>query len=365
MSTKLQEVIHASARQLGDHIERHRLTPDVTLAEHIRSKRADRAARAASKKLIYLDTNAWKCLADFRQGKPRLTAAMIDFAKSMERTRSSETCLFPIGLPTFLELDSMTSEATHLALVELVDQLSFGYCISPFPKRIELELQRLRRGDFAAHSKGEDFLRSPIELLGIPAASFSQAMKACVDEDTFNKAFFDTVSELPLSLQLEVARTSPGKKWDNSAGTATLNQGKQEHQPEVENLNTDIFIELRGIIDAYCEGEGVNLQLQERMQLALTAQYYWHQKPESKVFPTLRILASLYGLMRFDPQRRYKDGDPTDFLAAASSLPIAEALFTDRRLETLIADPRIALGKFNDCTVVRGFEDMAEYLSKL
>lgn len=365
MSTKLQETIRASAHKLGEHIEKHQLTPEVKLPAHIRAKRAERAALVDSKRIIYLDTNAWKCLADFQQAKPRLTPAMIAFAQAMESHLSSGKYVFPIGLPTFFELDLMKSEATHDALVELVDQFSLGYCIAPFSERIAVELLRLRHGDFSAHDGTEDFLCSPIELLGIPAASFGNMMSALVDENTFNKALFDTISELPFSLQLEVGRMSQGNKWNNSAGILSLNQGKQEHQAEIENLNTGIFIELRGIIDAYCEAESVNLQPQERVLLALTAQYHWHQKPNSKAFPTLRILASLYGLMRFDSQRRYKDGDLTDFLAAASSLSIAEALFTDRRLAILIDDPRISLRQFNDRTVVSGFDEMANYLSRL
>lgn len=68
--------------------------------------------------------------------------------------------------------------------------------------------------------------------------------------------------------------------------------------------------------------------------------------------------------MRFDSQRRYKKGDPSDFMVAATALPIADAFFTDRKLANLIADKRIGLKQFSNCIVVSGFDRMAEHLEK-
>jgi hypothetical protein len=86
--------------------------------------------------------------------------------------------------------------------------------------------------------------------------------------------------------------------------------------------------------------------------------------PESRALPTLHILSSLYGLMRFDSQRRYHDGDPNDFMVAASALPVANALFTDKKLSNLLSDRRIGLSKFSNCKVVSGFDEMAKYLNE-
>ncbi|SFL88440.1 hypothetical protein [Nitrosomonas communis] len=66
--------------------------------------------------------------------------------------------------------------------------------------------------------------------------------------------------------------------------------------------------------------------------------------------------------MRYDYQRKYKDGDLADFLAAASALPVVEAMFTDRKLAFLLRESRIALKHFTNCTVVNGFDEMARYI---
>lgn len=364
MSQSLDSAIKASAIKLGHYIEIHRRHPQVSFYDHIKKRRSEKAACASSLKLIYLDTNAWKCVADFRLNKPSLTAAMRAFGAMVERVAQTGQFVFPIGVPTYFELDSMTDPATRETLSRLVDELSQGFCITPFSDRVGSELRKLRMGKLDEPEGLEDFLCSPIELMGIPTISTLGFLESHVDKETFNKAFFDALSELPFSIQLEVAGASPGAKWDNSRGITDLNDGKIEHQSEIANLNTGVFVELTGCIAAWFREEGITLSQLEIKRYALEAQYYWLETPDSRAMPTLRVLSSLYGLMRFDPQRRYQDGDPNDFMVAASALPVADALYTDRKLANLLSDKRIGLNKFSDCTVVSGFEGMAAHLEE-
>ncbi|MBC5786390.1 hypothetical protein H8N03_25860 [Ramlibacter sp. USB13] len=347
---------------MNDLIELHRHRPEVTLAAHVRTRRKERADRAKARDLIYLDTNAWKCMADYRQKKPNLTPAMVAFGEALERAAQKDAFAFPIGLPTFFELDSMTHPGTRTAVTDLVDELSHGFCIAPFQDRVGHELHQLRRNALDTPDELADFLCSPIELLGIPAFSLPEFVRDHVDDETFNKAFFDSVSDLPFSVQLQVASSAPGAKWDNSRGIADLNAGKDAHQQEVVNLNTGIFLELKGCIATWFDQEGIELDPKDIVNYAVNAQYHWHQKPASRALPTLRVLSALYGLMRFDAKRRYRDGDPNDFMVAASALPVAHALFTDRKLCNLLSDPRIGLGDFSNCAFVSGFDEMAKFL---
>lgn len=363
MSQSLNSTIKATVARLNEFIEIHRNHLGVNFSDHVRARRKERLARLSTKKWIYLDTNAWKCMADYRQRKPNLTPAMAAFGRALEQAAQGGAFVFPIGLPTFFELDSMTRPATRRTVTELVDELSQGICIAPFQERVGNELRKLRSGVLDTPDALEDFFCSPIELLGIPAVSLPEFVKAQIDEETFNKAFFDSVSELPFSIQLEMVGAAPSAKWDNSRGIADLNVGKKEHQAEVANLNIGIFLELKGCIEAWSAGEGIVFSPQDTSICALNALYHWQQTPTSRALPTLRILSSLYGLMRFDLQRRYRDGDPNDYMVAASALPVAHALFTDRKLAILLSDTRIGLSTFSDCTVVSGFDAMANYLA--
>lgn len=360
----LEAIQQACASRLSLHIEHLRNQRDVSLPDHIRSRRTERAAQVASRIIVYLDTNAWKCLADCRRGKKTLTKEMVRFGEAIARCRDSGRFLFPIGLPTFFELDSMEDPETQAHLQQLTDELSQGYCSASFMDQCSDELHRLVRNDFRAGTL-EDFLRSPVELLGVPVMDLPPLARQLVDDNTFNKAFFDTLLELPFSVQLALAASAPGKKWDNSSMTATLNEGKVSHQGEITNLNTAVAIELRGLIDTWCATESIDLDSKMRAVLVINALHFWRSTPESPAFPTLRVLASLYGLMRFDQQRRYKDGDPADFLTVASALPFCAALFTDRRTAGLLGDPRLSFEPFQRCTVRSGFGSMAEAIDAL
>lgn len=364
MSTFLDSAIRASATRLSQYIEAHRGHPEISFHDHVKQRRREKAAHASSFKLICLDTLAWKCLADYRQNKTTLTAAMKEFGANIDRAAQTGRFAFPVSVPTFFELDSMVDPATREALKKLVDELSHGLCITSFHDRMGSELQMLRTGIVDKAEGLENFLCSPVEMMGVPAISLPAFVKAQVDEVTFNKSFFDALYELPFSIQLEVASNAPGEKWDNSRGITDLNDGKAQHQAEVVNLNTGIFLELKGGIEAWFINESMALNHQEISLDALNAMNHWMHTPSSRALPTMRILSSLYGLMRFDPNRRYKNGDPNDFLIAASALPVAHALFTDRKFANLLADKRIALDKFTDCTVVSGFDEMARYLEE-
>jgi len=288
---------------------------------------------------------------------------MVTFGNALEQAAQSGKFVFPIGLPTFFELDSMTSPETRAAVTELADELSQGFCIVPYHERVRDELRKLRSGTLEEPDAIEDFLCSPIELLGIPVISLPAHVTTHVDQNTFNKAFYDTLSELPFSIQLEVAGSSSGAKWDNARGIADMNEGKDAHQADITNLNTGIGIELKALIQAWFAAEEIDVSPKDIGLYALNALYHWNQNPTSRALPTLRILSSLYGLMRFDSQRRYRAGDPNDFMVAASALPVAHALFTDRKLANFLADPRIHLVASSDCTIVSGFDEMAKYLA--
>lgn len=148
------------------------------------------------------------------------------------------------------------------------------------------------------------------------------------------------------------------------SGITELNDGKAKHQSEIANLNTGIFIELTGCITAWFRDEEMSITPFKIKRYAIEAQYHWHEMSASRAMPTLRILSSLYGLMRFDPQRRYKNGQPNDFMVAASVLPVVDALYTDRKLASLLSDKKFELNRFSDCTVVSEFEDIAAHLEE-
>ena len=337
--------------------------PEVSLHRHVRARRRERAFEAKAFKLIYLDTNVWKCAADFQLGKTNLTDEMMHLGATLERAATSGRFAFPIGSPTLLELDAMTDGTTRDSLSQVVDQMSRGFCILPYTERLDTELRQIRSNQFPEEEGLENFLCSPIELFGIPEVS-NVGFWPDVDKLPFDKAMFDALAEMPFSVLLDIGRDELGNKWDNSLGISELNVGKAEHQAVVENLNTGIAIELRGLMSSWFTGQGIQMSLEDVNRYVLRAIEHWYDNQDTKALPTLRTLGSTYGLMRFDQQRKYHNGDPNDFMVAASALPIASALFTDRKLANLLADKRIKVANYSNCEVVSGFGEMASYLER-
>ncbi|SFL88460.1 hypothetical protein SAMN05421863_100662 [Nitrosomonas communis] len=87
---------------------------------------------------------------------------MIEFARAIEHIRISKMFVFPVGLSSFFELDSMANQDTHESLVKVVDELSQGFCIAPFQEHIGLEIAYLRARNFTEDKNFSNFLFSPI-----------------------------------------------------------------------------------------------------------------------------------------------------------------------------------------------------------
>lgn len=362
MKEKLREIFEQSAKTLNIYAAAHRDKDSVSYTAYIRLARQERVKTIRSKRIIYLDTMAWKCLADYKQGKrERLTAANIVFALAMEDAVKSKKFVFPIGLTTFFELDSMTDPKTHESLSNFVDELCLGFCFAPFSEVLLDEMQRVLSSKMDIEVDPLEQLVSPVEIVGIPEIEFPPDLFGG-DEVAYKKAFYDVVCQLPFSTQLLIAQESPDKKWNNKYQVEELNNNKILHQDEIVNLNTGIFVELKGIVEGCLLELGQHVDAGQIAMLTGMIMLYWKERPTSKSISSMRVLASLHGLFRFDRNRKYHSGDMADFMAAASALPVASAMFTDRKLAIVLQDKSINLKQFTQCDVVHGFEAMAQYL---
>ncbi|MDO9482334.1 MAG: hypothetical protein Q8Q84_27605 [Hydrogenophaga sp.] len=362
MSDILNKLIYESSKKLGDYINNHKGKSNISYSDYVQNVRKERSKKIKEKRIIYLDTFVWKWLADYKQGKThRFTGAQLAFVHAIEDARQSGVFLFPIGLTTFFELDAMTDPKTFESLATFVDELCLGYCLAPFSEVLQNELEKVLTGKIEEVIDPLDYLVSPIELLGIPDVDFINS--AFVDDElACQKAFFDVVSQLSFADQLLIARESDDEKWDNSKQIDDLNRNKIIHQDKIINLNTGIFCELKGIIEACFLQSGKPLVESEVLLLAAIIMKFWQDNPEKKSLPAMRVLSGLHGLLRFEKNRKYKSGDLLDFMAAASALPIAEAMFTDSRLAILLREKTLGFNNFSDCQAINGPEDMSRYI---
>lgn len=222
---------------------------------------------------------------------------------------------------------------------------------------------QLTSGQWGARKAASDYLCSPLELMdAVLYPPFPTFITATIDQNTFNKAWFDAMTELPMSAQLKVAATA-SEKWNNELGLTSLNEAKIKYQDDACTLKQAIFVELKGCIEAWADIEGQAIEPKIVAEMACYIIAIWQSDTFHSAFPTLRVLSALHGRLRTDPNRRFKSGDLNDFSVAADALSICDVFLTDRRLANLISSEELDLGSLLGCQVIHGFEAMTSYFS--
>jgi len=339
----------------------HRANPTGSLDEYRQELRRKLRDRIQSKRIIYLDTNAWKCLSDYARGKANLNEAMVNFAQTMNTDRVRDNCVFPIGPTTLFELQSMEDPASISTLAELVERFSMNVGCQPPNEVIDQELALFNRKETRdANAEPERFCH-PMEITGKLELNIPKLLPP-PEELAFKKASLDILYALPTAAHLEMACTSIQSRWDNTAGIDEMNAGMIAYQHELKTFPDALLVELTGIMSFHVPvGPPIGGFRPEKAQ-ALMAMIHWSEQPNSRHLVTARIQANLHATVRYIENRKFRKGDIADFITAQVALPSAHALFTDRALANLLGEPKIGLAKFCSCDVVSGFDSFAAYL---
>jgi len=331
----------------------------ISYDNHVNEKRDRLYSSIGDRKIVYLDTNAWKCLSDFQRRKPTLTADMLDYSTEMFNEDTCDKFLFPITMSTIFELQSMNDPDTIATLASIIDKLSKNVCIIPDVDRIESEIRIFLSGEELLPRKLY-FIR-PFELMNIPIPDFpipTDSLKL-----PYKKALYDLIEEKPVSTYLtdDMFRGDINEKWDNNDGIDEMNTGKAAYQSAINSIQEGRFIELSGIFRDRYRGPSGMKDVPPSKWLALQAMWHWHEHPSSNQLISARVMASIHSIMRLEKNRNFKKGDVADFSTATTVIPFCDALFTDARLVNIATDIKIEMSKFCDCKII-GFSGFANYL---
>lgn len=251
----------------------------------------------------------------------------------------------------------MDDPLTLASFAQFIDEFSSNLCIASQFEILEAEKTAFDESNQSPQDTRTPSLRRPFEIYGIPELNYHRDNLFGVDENTFQKAFYDALSQLSISQQLAFALEQNIEKWNNRNGIDELNINKiKYHVPEIKVTTLQ---ELRGTIEHLIPDP---TELMAYLLLIIT---HWKAHPESTHFAFAKVHSSLHGLLRSDENKPYKQGDVADFFTAATALPDADAFFTDRRLYYIIHDNRIDLSIFANCKTIFGFKKFAEYLENL
>jgi hypothetical protein len=359
----LDKYIPDNRSEVYERFNAHLKNPDVSINEYREVQREKVRNSLAGKKIIYLDTNAWKCLSDYERGKSTLSAAMQEFAALMNSPQILNTCVFPIGTSTMLELQSMTDPETTATLTVVVDRYSKNVAIKPPDEVITQELALFNRKETRVAGIEPNRFCHPMDLMGGLELNMPKLLPPRV-ELALKKALMDNLYSLPLKALLEM---SAGKDaiWDNTAGIDEMNEGKFAHQHEIKSFVDALFVELAGVMRFHVpDGPPVNNLSPAKAQAAM-AMIHWKDNPRSRGLITARVLANLHAFVRYIENRKFRQGDIADFSAAQAAVPSAHAFFTDKALANLLMQTQIQLKVYSSCDVLFGFDNFTAYLKNL
>ncbi|CAJ5451202.1 hypothetical protein [Burkholderia glumae] len=339
----------------------HLANPTVSLDEYRKEQRRKIREHIQSKRIIYLDTNAWKCLSDYTRQKTTLNEAMVDFAKTMNSDRVRENCVFPIGAATLFELQSMEDPVSISTLAQLVDTFSMNVGCQLPNEIIDQELALFNRKETRDAGAEPERFCHPMEITGTLEINIPNLLTAA-ETLAFKKTSLDILYALPTAAHLEMAAASVDPRWDNTVGIDEMNAGMIAHKDELKTFPDALLVELAGIMSFHVpDGPPIN-GFPPRKAQALMAMIHWKERPNSRHLITARLLANLHATVRHIENRKFRKGDIADFVTAQVALPSAHAFFTDKALANLLAEPKIDLKKYCTCEVLSGFDSFAAYL---
>ncbi|WCE93840.1 hypothetical protein [Acidithiobacillus ferriphilus] len=268
-------------------------------------------------------------------------------------------CVFPIGLATLFELQSMDDHVSLSTLTDLVNRFSMGIGCQPPNEVIDQELA-LFKADRDICVGPERFCH-PVEIFGRLQANVPNLLPE-PETLAFKKVMLDLLHALPIATILEMAAANKHSRWDNNEGIAEMNEGMLAHQHEIKTYPDALLIELTGIMRSHVADGPAIQNLPPAKAYALMALIHWHDNPQSTHLMTARALALLHASVRYLQNRKFHQGDIADFATAQVSLSSAHAFFTDKALANLLNEPKMALRQFCSCEVVSGFDNFAAYL---
>ncbi len=344
------ESIKVLKRSLSVHreLQHVRFTNYVSECQHLLAK------NIRGRKIVYLDTMAWKCLSDFKRGK-ELRPEMEAFSREMTAPETRTKFVFPMGLHTLFELQSMDDPLTISTLAEIIDCYSDNLCFASEFEILEEDMAGFNAQAEISKESRPLILRRPFELYGVPSISLNQ-LPVEVDINIFQKVFYDVMCALPLSEQLSLVNVEGIEKWDNNSGINESNENKELYQ--MGHIKMAYLAELMGIMS------NIIPEHKERLMYVISLIEHWNNFPQSNHFSLARIGSWLHAVLRFDKNRPYRKGDLSDFSTAALALSQADAFFTDQRLYHIIHDARLPFKEFVNCETLHGFDNFSAYLRR-
>jgi hypothetical protein len=120
-------------------IEYHRLHPDISIDEHVKNRTIELGRWVNGKERIYLDIRFWILFRDVTLGRIK-DQASIDLLELLKTKVRLGLSICPISESIFIELFKQQDNFTRAKTAVLIDELSEGVTLAPYPNRVSSEI---------------------------------------------------------------------------------------------------------------------------------------------------------------------------------------------------------------------------------
>jgi hypothetical protein len=351
---------------------KHRAEPEKSLDEYHGERRLALGRGLWNRKKLYLDTNYWILLRNCELGRldDEVVTELLQLLR--DRVRAGKL-VCPLSADVFIEILRQTDNSALRCSVELIDALSLGVSIASREERIRQELLSF----VLKNILGEKSCHPPGLLVWTKLAYTFGSTSPCntpfstAEELTIQKAFLDQMWEVSLRDIIDIMGMGAIRNMPRIPNLSIqLNNGKFAHAGKDSSLKQMFLSEIEGTLDTMLP------DLQE-MAAYLYERFMGVAPPKDRVdstnghrmfanliynafrlnsftteLPTIRIPAMLHAAIRWDTQRRYKQGDMPDIRHAEAALPYHQMFLTEKSLTHLVTRRDLGLDQLSGCQVL-------------
>jgi hypothetical protein len=365
-------------------IDQHRLTPHISLTEHMRGCQKELAHTLKNKTSIYLDVKFWITLRGAAFGL-RCDPLEIELLHSLRELVARNKAFCPISDSTFAEVLKQSDARTRGATAQLIDELSLGITLIPFEERIHMEMDLFLR---AVLNNGSSESNDPLVwsklsyVLGQlhpTGTGFDKHTELAIQ-----KAFLDHMWTLSFSEMIQrIGHAELPESMTFDAIAARLNVENAKHSGELRSFEHCYALEVAGAVDVFastamdviCDlwkersghleqiGQKERRLYEQQCRNALFAAL--KKRPTKQQLRTLHIYACLHAYFRWDKLQKLNSNDFFDFRHAAAALGYCSAFFTEKALRAIITAKHVALDKMFGRHVIADYAEAVDFLKTI
>lgn len=353
-------------------ISYHLAHPEPTADEYIRSRHLDLGAEVIKKRRIYLDQKFWIYCRDAAMGHPQSDDYALLYKKLQDAVRSGKV-ICPASHIILEETLKQTDISTKNATARVVQELSTGVAVQPFPVLLQAEMLHF----FAFASAGVDNC-FPIEqmawtYIGNIYGHMSPVLTGCDQHvaQAVQKAWYDDMARIDFPVLIAEYSTMGQDLLAalSSGDCERMNEECQKHQHDYSSFKQIFMIEVAGVLDAHrgelaaavkymyekhtggtsASDSGNDNPMVGQRLAGLIYQAFMHNRISTQL-AGLRIMAGIHAAMRHKGQK-FRPGDRFDQLHARVALPYCDAFLTERSLGHLLSCSPLNYDQLYGCRI--------------